>query len=241
MIKAAILRIFNSLGYTVVRNGLGFTAKELSTYNKVREFTATSVDRLVGLIDAVQYVSVNGIEGDIVECGVWRGGSIMAAMSALLELGDVSRHFHLFDTFEGMTEPSERDVMYDGQSAKALMGRDKWCVAGVEDVRANVLSTGYPKELVHFIQGKVEETIPENAPSKIALLRLDTDWYASTAHELVHLYPRLSDHGVLIVDDYGHWEGARQAVDEYFAKQKIRPLFSRMDYSARMAIKVPAR
>jgi len=190
-------------------------------------------------------VSANRIEGDVVECGVWRGGSIMAAMHALIKMGDLTRHFHLFDTFEGMTEPTEKDVMYDGQAAKSLIDRDKatfgqdhnWCVASLDDVRKNVLSTGYPKERVHFIQGKVEQTIPQHAPAKIALLRLDTDWYDSTAHELVHLYPRLTAQGVLIIDDYGHWEGARQATDEYFAKQKLQPLFCRMDYSARMAIK----
>jgi len=245
MIKASIARLFNSLGYTVVRKGLGFTAEEQKAYQKVQEYTATTVERLVGLIDAVRYVSINEIPGDIVECGVWRGGSIMAAMRTLLELGDVSRDFHLFDTFEGMTEPTDRDVMYDGQTAKALIDRDKashgadhnWCVASLEDVRQHVLSIGYPKEKVHFIQGKVEETIPRHAPPKIALLRLDTDWYDSTIHELFHLYPRLSSQGVLIIDDYGHWEGARQATDEYFAKTKLRPLLCRMDYSARMAIK----
>jgi hypothetical protein len=245
MIKAGIARLFNSLGYTVVRSGLGFTAEELNNFKKVQEFTATSVDRLVGLVDAVRYIATNKIEGDIVECGVWRGGSMMAAMSVLLELGDDSRHFHLFDTFEGMAEPTEKDVMYDGQSAKTLIDRDKaahgadhnWCVAGIDDVRQNVYSTGYSKERIHFIKGKVEETLPGNAPEKIALLRLDTDWYKSTAHEMTHLYPRLSENGVLIIDDYGHWQGARQAVDEYFAKQKFQPLLTRMDYSARMLVK----
>jgi hypothetical protein len=245
MIKAGIARLFNSLGYRIVRTGLGFSRPELETYQQVQEYTATTIERLVGLVDAVRYVSANRIEGDVVECGVWRGGSIMAAMHALIKMGDLTRHFHLFDTFEGMTEPTEKDVMYDGQAAKSLIDRDKatfgqdhnWCVASLDDVRKNVLSTGYPKERVHFIQGKVEQTIPQHAPAKIALLRLDTDWYDSTAHELVHLYPRLTAQGVLIIDDYGHWEGARQATDEYFAKQKLQLLFCRMDYSARMAIK----
>jgi O-methyltransferase len=245
MIKAGIARLFNSLGYRIVRTELGFSRPELETYQQVQEYTATTIERLVGLVDAVRYVSANRIEGDVVECGVWRGGSIMAAMHALIKMGDLTRHFHLFDTFEGMTEPTEKDVMYDGQAAKSLIDRDKatfgqdhnWCVASLDDVRKNVLSTGYPKERVHFIHGKVEQTIPQHAPAKIALLRLDTDWYDSTAHELVHLYPRLTAQGVLIIDDYGHWEGARQATDEYFANQKLQPLFCRMDYSARMAIK----
>ena len=95
-------------------------------------------------------------------------------------------------------------------------------------------ATGYPAERLHFVEGKVEDTIPEQAPERIALLRLDTDWYESTRHELEHLYPRLSPGGVLIIDDYGHWEGARQAVDEYF---KGEVYLHRIDYTGRLAIK----
>ena len=83
--------------------------------------------------------------------------------------------------------------------------------------------TGYPPERIHFVRGPVEETLPAGAPDEIALLRLDTDWYESTRHELEHLYPRLAAGGVLLVDDYGHWEGARKAVDEYFADHGDRP------------------
>ena len=106
-----------------------------------------------------------------------------------------------------------------------------------ESVRETVLSTGYPEEQVHIVRGPVEDTIPGKAPERLALLRLDTDWYESTYHELVHLYPRLSVGGVLIIDDYGHWEGARRAVDEYFAAAGSRPLLNRIDYTGRIAIK----
>ena len=99
-------------------------------------------------------------------------------------------------------------------------------------------STGYDQGLVHLVKGRVEETIPEHAPDSIAFLRLDTDWYESTKHELEHLFPRLSRHGVLIVDDYGHWKGARKAVDEYFAENKIKILLSRVDYTGRVAVKL---
>ena len=97
-------------------------------------------------------------------------------------------------------------------------------------------STGYPPEWVAYVEGLVEETITRSAPTRIALLRLDTDWYESTHHELVHLYPQLERGGVLIVDDYGHFAGARKAVDEYFADDPI--LLSRIDYTGRMAVKV---
>jgi O-methyltransferase len=104
-------------------------------------------------------------------------------------------------------------------------------------VRQAVLSTGYDAARLHFVKGKVEDTLPAEAPPQICLLRLDTDWYESTRHELRHLYPRLARGGVLIIDDYGHWQGARQATDEYLAEQRIPLLLNRIDYGARIALK----
>ena len=78
---------------------------------------------------------------------------------------------------------------------------------------------------------------PAASPPSIALLRLDTDWYESTYHELVHLYPRLSVGGILIIDDYGYWQGARRAVDRYFAEQGTRVFLSRIDETGRLAVK----
>ncbi len=108
----------------------------------------------------------------------------------------------------------------------------------MEEARANVLSTGYPAGNVALIKGKVEDTIPAAAPAKIALLRLDTDWFESTDHELKHLYPRLSRGGILIVDDYGYWQGARKAVDQYIAENQLQLLLTRVDDSARMCIRL---
>ena len=88
-----------------------------------------------------------------------------------------------------------------------------------------------------MVKGKVEDTLPGHAPDHIAVLRLDTDWYASTKHEMEHLYPRLARGGVLIIDDYGHWAGSRQAVDEYLAEHGIHLLLNRTDYTGRMALK----
>jgi hypothetical protein len=205
--------------------------------------TMTSIDRLVSLVHATNFVVKNRIPGSIVECGVWQGGSIMACALTLLELGDVSRDLYLYDTFEGMPEPTSKDRSFDGQSAIKQLNREKfgtgvWCRAGIEHVRENVLSTKYPNLQLHFIQGKVEDTIPGQIPEKIAILRLDTDWYESTKHELKILFPRLSKHGMLIVDDYGHWEGARLAVDEYFAQLQTAPFLHRIDYTGRIAIRL---
>jgi O-methyltransferase len=209
----------------------------------VRPFTMTSAERIFALRQAVMHVVEHGIPGDIVECGVWKGGSMMAVARTLKELRATERNLHLFDTFDGMPTPGEEDVNLSDESAAALMSQsDKesgvvWAYGALEEVKRNLLSTGYPAERISFVKGKVEETIPMNAPAQIALLRLDTDWYESTYHELVHLYPRLSPGGVLIIDDYGHWKGARRAVDAYISEQKLRLLLNRIDYTGRICVK----
>ena len=169
---------------------------------------------------------------------------MMAAARILLEEGDDTRELYLYDTFAGMTDPTTADVTDKGASANRWMrryGRDeaghsKWCNASLDDVRQNIASTGFPLDRVTFVEGPVEATIPGVAPDRIAVLRLDTDWYESTAHELTHLFPRLAPGGVLILDDYGHWQGARRAVDEYLDKAGLHLLLHRIDYTGRMAV-----
>jgi len=220
-----------------------FSPEQLALFRRVEPYTMTSPERVAGLINAINYIVDNDLPGDVVECGVWRGGSMMAA-ALTLNARAKTRRLHLFDTFEGMTAPSSADVAYNGKSAKDLMatsgrkgGRDVWCIADKQDVTQNLSSTQYDMSLVQLVQGRVEETIPHHAPAQISLLRLDTDWYESTKHELLHLYPRLVSGGVLIIDDYGHWQGAKKAVDEYFAELTKKPLLSRLDGTGRIAIK----
>jgi hypothetical protein len=210
---------------------------------RVGPFTMTSLERRASLLGAVDHIVRHRIAGDIVECGVWRGGSMMAVALALMARGDTSRHLYLYDTFDGMSEPTEEDTnRVSGEPARlqldrAARGDAVWAVAGLDDVQANLASTGYPSDRIHFIRGKVEDTIPGSLPQRVALLRLDTDWYESTRHELAHLYPLLTRHGVLIIDDYGHWDGARRAVDEYFAASAEPVFLHRVDYTARLHVK----
>jgi len=215
-----------------------------ATVRRVRRHTLTSAARVAALCDGIEYLVRNDIDGDIAECGVWKGGSMMAAALTLVRLGDTDRDLYLYDTYEGMVEPSAADVSspYDGYSPQKRWRRitdrgGHWAGVGVLEVRAAVESTGYPPQRIHCIAGKVEDTLPEQAPAKIALLRLDTDWYESTRHELRVLYPRLVEGGVLIIDDYGHYEGARRAVDEYFDEIDEAVLLHRIDYTGRVAIK----
>jgi hypothetical protein len=226
---------------------LDFTPEEIATLQAVRPHTMTSPERVISLIRAVEHITRQAIPGDIVECGVWRGGSMMAAARTLLRLGDTARTLHLFDTFEGMPPPTDIDrTTADGALAADLLAAEaqdretsvNWAVAGLDLVRANLGSVGYPADQIRYVVGKVEDTIPQAAPERIALLRLDTDWYESTRHELIHLYPRLVPGGLLIVDDYGHWGGARRAVDEYLDEAKIPLFLSRIDYTGRIAVKV---
>jgi hypothetical protein len=205
----------------------------------------TSSERLWSLLRAVDYVVGQPVEGDFVECGVWRGGSVMAMARRLRELDAADRTLWLYDTYEGMTPPTAEDVeATSGTTAQQLLdttevgdGNNVWCVAGIDDVRTNVTSTGYPTELLRFIAGDVAVTLNESVPDRIALLRLDTDWYESTRVGLEVLYPRLAIGGVCILDDYGHWQGARKAVDDYFEQQGFRPLMNPIDFSGRIFLK----
>jgi O-methyltransferase len=214
-------------------------------YELCKPFTMTSIERLYSLYKSVEYISEARVPGDLVECGVWRGGSCMMMAMVLLSHGESNRPIVMFDTFEGHPPPDpERDVDLWGNCAfeewrqQTHDGKVKgWGRAPLDDVRDNLQSTGYPSELLRYVKGMVEETAPHNVPEQLALLRLDTDWYASTRAALLHLYPRLVPGGVLILDDYGHYRGQRQAVDEYLDAAGEKLLFHRVDYSCRVAIK----
>jgi hypothetical protein len=212
-------------------------------FKVVKPFTMTMSERVFALRQSVQYLLQHGIQGDFVECGVWRGGSMMAVALTLLDSGVTDRNLHLFDTFEGMSAPTSDDRNAWGESAEELLAKSEkkansvWAYCALDEVRNNLESTGYPPDRMSFIKGKVEETLPDHAPAQIALLRLDTDWYESTYHELVHLYRRLSPGGILIIDDYGHWAGSKKAVDQYFAEHDLKPLLHRIDGSGRICVK----
>jgi hypothetical protein len=208
----------------------------------VRPRTMTSREKLFALIVATRHVADHGIAGAFVECGVWRGGSMQAIALTLRERATTDRDLHLFDTFEGMPPPGPHDVrLRDERPASELLASRSqestlWALASLDDVCAGMAESGYPPEQVHFHPGRVEETIPDQAPETIALLRLDTDWYESTKHELDHLFDRVPSGGVIVIDDYGYWQGARRAVDEFLTARKA-PLALLPMGSGRIAIK----
>ncbi|MBI2095447.1 MAG: class I SAM-dependent methyltransferase [Candidatus Omnitrophica bacterium] len=212
-------------------------------FETARKYTMTLPERMYNLYLATQYVASRGIPGDLVECGVWKGGSAMAMALTLLGMGDKSRTIYLYDTFEGMSRPSEKDVDYYGNTGEAIWvpelkeDHNAWAYCPLEEARRNLVSTGYPEDKLKFVKGRAEETLAHTVPEKIAILRLDTDWYESTYQELVYLFPKLSPGGVLLVDDYGHWKGSKEAVDRYFKEKNVQMLLQRIDYAARMGVK----
>ena len=205
--------------------------------DQVRSFTLPPPDRVAALCGAIDYLIDHDIPGDIVECGLWKGGSLMACAMRLRDRGATDRRIVGFDTFEGMTDPMEGvDVDWAGvQAPKQGKGAQMPIDADLDSVYANLRSTGYPAERIELVKGDVMKTLPAQAPEQLALLRLDTDFYDSTKHELETLYPRLVTGGVLLIDDYGHFRGSRKATDEYFAGKRI--LLARIDFSARLAVK----
>jgi len=224
------------------------TADEMAIVEAAKPYTMTPHARIHALVRLVDHVEAEGIEGDFVECGVWKGGSSMAAAMRFLHHGDTSRDFFLYDTYDGMSAPTDDDVSPDGKRAAELLetnAKDKqnhiWAFSPLDDVRRHMQSTRYPSMRVRYVQGKVEDSIPGVIPRRIALLRLDTDWYESTLHELEHLYPLLASGGVLLLDDYGFWQGARKAVDEFFARMadppRLHTIRDGVDDSAHWCIK----
>lgn len=225
----------------------GFKPELQALIQRVSPFTMVPPVRLVTLASAVEHIVQHNVPGAILECGTWKGGCMMAVALTLQRLGAADRELVLSDLFGGgWPLPTEHDV-HHGKSAledalaarKAGIPNPPSMMYSLDEVRANVETTGYPKDRVRYVPGDVMETMPGQAPEQIALLRLDTDFYESTLHELRTLYPRLSPNGILIIDDYGDWAGSRRAVEE-FLKETGLPLFLfRVDAGAVMTIKPP--
>lgn len=242
-------RLLERGGYRISRMAAGpglpdVEAEFVQLHDVSSGYSVAGPERLYAAYQAARYVAERRIEGDVVECGVWRGGAAMMLALTLARRAD-NRTIWLYDTFQGMTEPREIDADYTGRKAGDLWDADRRritdqgyrCDVARDQVESNMASVGVPLTQLRFVEGPVEETIPAIVPERIAILRLDTDWYESTRHELEHLYPRLAAGGVLLIDDYGHWAGARRAVDEYFARVESPPLLVRVDYTGRVAVK----
>jgi hypothetical protein len=207
---------------------------------KCLPYSMVLIERLYNIYKTIEYICRHRIPGAIVECGVAAGGSVMAAAETLVHFQSTDRPIYLYDTFEGMTPPCEYDIDYTGVHQSELDPRALyWPDAGhYELIQKNLRLTRYPYDRFVLVKGPVEQTLPGVMPEAIAFLRLDTDFYHSTRQELIHLFPRVVSGGVLTIDDYGHFLGARKATDDYFATCADRILLHRIDYCTRTGVKM---
>jgi hypothetical protein len=251
VLKSTVKQVIRATGFDVVRYPpaepspnlpLDFSEEDIDLYRKVKPFTLGEPIAVQMTATIVEYLVKAAIPGAIVECGVWRGGMMMAAAHTLLKLGDTSRELFLYDTFEGMPEPTEADENFWGEPPSSEEDQTtgmRPLGASLEDVKRALYTVGYPHHRIHFVKGRIEDTVPERAPGQISFLRLDTCFYESTHHELVHFFPRLSSRGILHIDDYGLWKGCRQAVDEYMQEKHLTLFFARIGrHGARVAMKI---
>lgn len=218
----------------------------VTKHPEIGRLTMVDIECLWASMTAARYAVINNLPGNLVECGVWRGGCALA-MSLMLKDLNSDKKVYLYDTFAGMTEPASIDKSsVSGEQAMSKYARSassdssSWCHASLEDVQHTFSYFGCGA--VKFIKGDVLETLsnPDNLPGAISVLRLDTDWYQSTKKELEVLFPLLCPNGVLLLDDYGHWEGSRKAVDEYFSgplTAALSPLLFKTNRTARACIK----
>ena len=253
--KHFIKNIASIFGFTISKTvdpfaeAIELSTKEKSLIQSIKDMnlTMTSINSLIATFKACKYVIENNINGDFVECGVWRGGHAILA-SKVFEMYRIDKKVYLFDTFAGMTEPTNYDINANSKKIAINQFNDSqmdnynsWCYASIEDVKNNFLTSGLALDYKKvFIKGDVSQTLThvDNLPQNISILRLDTDWYESTKDSLNILYPLLLRKGVLLLDDSGHWEGARKAVDEYFLDCESKPLLGIVDYTGRIAIKI---
>jgi O-methyltransferase len=259
IIKRTIRELIKKTGWELVKSSvLTLNADDIPTnypesykdiFYKVQPYTMTTAQRIFAICNAIDYLVKHKIEGDIVGCGVWRGGVIMAGIETLQKSNDTGRQIYLYDTFEGMTTPSHHyDIKSGGNTGVGKTAEELYknattddyvfCYSSLDEVKQNIGALNYPSERVHYIKGLVEDTIPTVLPEKISLLYFSIGFYKPVLHTLEHLYPRLVPGGVIVISDYGDWEGTKKAVDEFIENHKIPLLLNRIDNTGRIGVKI---
>ena len=248
LIKNIINKLIVSTGYSLINNNqkiVELNNNDKKLINLAQTYSMTPQIRIFNLLQSLRYLKNKKIDGDYVECGVWKGGNIILFKKFIEDEDENSKKkIYAFDTYEGMTEPDKND--YDISSnipADILLKGDKakrtniWGICNLENVKKNIQSCVNSTENIKFIKGPVETTLNDtsNLPDKISLLRLDTDWYNSTKKELDVLYDKVMPGGIIIIDDYGHWGGSKKAVDDFFLNKYVWMHY--VDYACRLIIK----
>ena len=245
--KLILKKIIDKLGYNFEKK-LPFPAVEakkeiIKLIDLASKYSMTGKLRMYILAEAIKHVSKKSLKGDFVECGVWKGGNLIL-MNKLNSLYNLNKKIFGYDTFDGMSEPTDLDIDINKQKAKKIMSdtlkddsrENIHCYSPIDDVVKNI-KAHCDITNIKLIEGMVEKTLTleKNLPEQISILRLDTDFYESTKVELEILFPKLVSGGVLIIDDYGHWEGPRKAVDDYFSENKYWLHY--VDHTCRYLIK----
>lgn len=224
----------------------------------VAPYTMLPLERLISLYDQARFCEREGVEGAFVECGVWKGGAV--GLMALAAGGsDGTRQLHLFDAFTDICEPDSdvdgaravRETKRVG-GANGASGRlqpldgfyDKVGGHGTLEGCVDLLQKriGYPANRVQYHVGWFQDTLPEAAPKigPIAILRLDGDWYASTKVCLEHLFNSVVKGGIVIIDDYGTYEGCQRAVDEFLTARGLKAYLHQVDTGCHYFVKAAA-
>ena len=265
IIKEAIKNLLLNSGYKLSKIksikreiGYDFGEEALDVLKKIKSHTMVSKDALITLYQQVRHCQVNSIEGSYVECGVWKGGAVGVIASAIKNYQSFPREIQYFDIFDDICEP---DPLIDGDKAlddvfkyaqvksEELSGELK-PVKGIYDQFGGhgtikileeliIKRLKYPRELLKIHKGWFQDTIPKIEPyiGKIAILRLDGDWYSSTKVCLDYLYKHLSIGGFIIIDDYGCYEGCAKAVDEFRKINNINDFMITVNNETRYWIK----
>lgn len=201
-----------------------------SLIQRLLPISKSTIERFDALVAALAYLDDKRIVGDVVECGVYKGANIILARKT-----SPGRVCWLYDTFAGMTAPTAED---GPEAMEKFRRKSPWMVSPEMEVRMNLESEGVLDESkLRFVAGDVTLTLGTTTlPDRIAMLRLDTDWYGSTLISLVKLWPLVVPGGVLMLDDYGYWRGARKAFHHYFTNV-VQPV--KIDGSAVQLVKQP--
>jgi hypothetical protein len=246
LLRKYIQKIANRFGYTIINNNqriVELSDKQRHLINITNPISMTPQIRRYNLIQALEYIAHYKLEGDLVECGVWKGGNLVI-YKKFIEEKNIKKNIYAFDTFEGMSGQDHNDYIINGRiKAQTILDKDikkitnDWGVCSLEEVKFNISQRTKNLNNIFFIKGKVEDTLLDamNLPKKISILRLDTDFYQSTKIELEILYKKVCKGGVIIIDDYGHWAGSKKAVDEFFKEKFVWMHY--VDYACRLIIK----
>lgn len=224
-----VARLLANRSVRLVRTGGNSTARQQGRDWPEQAETMVGLERLANVRRCVTQVLDDGVSGDLVEAGVWRGGAAIFMRAVLAAHGVGDRKVWLADSFEGLPPPNATDYPAD---AGLDFSTYPELAVGIDEVRANFARYGLLDDQVGFIAGWFRDTLPTAPVERIAVLRLDADLYESTTDALRALYPKVSAGGYVIIDDYHIIDACRQAVTDFRNEHGIDEKLEVVDWSA---------